>query len=86
LQPDFKKSPRLQVLDTGMLNYFLGVQKEIIGTQDLSSVYQGTMIEHMVGQELLASQYSALHGLQFWVREKMAAPQKWIIYKYLKDN
>ena len=70
LQPDLNKSPRLQVLDTGMLNYFVGLQKEIIGTQDLSSVYQGTMIEHMVGQELLAAQYSALHGLQFWVREK----------------
>lgn len=70
LQPDLNKSPRLQVLDTGMLNYFVGVQKEIIGSQDLSSVYQGTMIEHMVGQELLAAQYSALHGLQFWVREK----------------
>jgi predicted AAA+ superfamily ATPase len=70
LQPDLNKSPRLQVLDTGMLNYFVGVQKEIIGSQDLSSVYQGTMIEHMVGQELLAAQYTALHGLQFWVREK----------------
>ncbi len=70
LQPDLNKSPRLQVLDTGMLNYFVGVQKEIIGSQDLNSVYQGTMIEHMVGQELLAAQYSALHGLQFWVREK----------------
>ncbi len=70
LTPDKRKSPRLQVLDTGMLNYFAGIQRDIIGTEDLSSVYHGTMIEHMVGQELLASQYSALHGLIFWVREK----------------
>ena len=70
LQPDVRKSPRLHVLDTGMLNYFVGLQQEIIGTSDLNSVYQGTVIEHIVGQELLARQYSALHGLAFWVREK----------------
>ncbi|HMF72349.1 MAG TPA: DUF4143 domain-containing protein, partial [Flavitalea sp.] len=32
--------------------------------------YQGTMIEHLVGQELLASQYNALSSLNFWVRQK----------------
>jgi predicted AAA+ superfamily ATPase len=70
MQPDTGKSPRLHVLDTGMLNYFMGLQQEILGTTDLSSVYQGTVIEHIVGQELLARQYSALHGLAFWVRKK----------------
>jgi predicted AAA+ superfamily ATPase len=70
LLPDLKKSPRLQVLDTGLLNYFVGIQKEIIGSADLNSVYQGTMIEHLVGQELLATQYNALSSLHFWVREK----------------
>jgi predicted AAA+ superfamily ATPase len=70
LSPDLKKSPRLHVLDTGMMNYFLGVQKEIIGTTDLNNVYQGTVIEHLVGQELLATQFNALSTLHFWVREK----------------
>ncbi len=70
LLPDMSKSPRLQVLDTGMLNYFLGLQREIIGTADLNSIYQGTLIEHLVGQELLALQSNALHGLAFWVKEK----------------
>jgi len=70
LLPDHKKSPRLQILDTGMLNYFAGIQREILGTSDLNKVYQGTMIEHLVGQELLASQYNALSSLNFWVREK----------------
>ena len=68
--PNKKKSPRLHVLDTGMLNYFLGVQKEIIGTDDLNKVYKGTIIEHITGQELLASQCNALSALNFWVREK----------------
>ena len=70
LMPDVKKSPRLQVLDTGLINYSVGIQKEILGTTDLHSVYQGTIIEHLIGQELLSNQYFALSSLQFWVREK----------------
>ncbi len=70
LMPELQKSPRLQVLDTGMMNYFLGVQKEIINTTDLNQVYQGAVIEHLVGQELLARQFNALSSLNFWVREK----------------
>jgi hypothetical protein len=70
VQPDYGKSPRLHVLDTGMLNYSVGIQKDILGTEDLSAVYHGTMIEHIVGQELLAKQYNALHEINFWVREK----------------
>lgn len=70
LEPNLGKSPRLHVLDTGMLNYFLGLQQELLGTTDLNSVYHGKIVEHIVGQELLARQHSALHGLAFWVREK----------------
>ncbi len=70
LMPDVKKSPRLQVLDTGLINYSVGIQKDILGTTDLLSVYQGTIIEHMIGQELISTQNLALSALQFWVREK----------------
>lgn len=73
LLPDHKKSPRLQALDTGMLNYFAGIQKEVLGTIDLNKVYQGILIEHLVGQELLATQFNALSSLNFWVREKQAS-------------
>jgi hypothetical protein len=73
LLPDHRKSPRLQVLDTGMLNYFAGIQKEILGTNDLNKVYQGTMIEHLTGQELLAAKFQSLNKLNFWVREKASS-------------
>ena len=69
-QPDLKKSPRLQILDTGMLNHFAGIQKDILGTHDLSSIYKGTVIEHLTGQEVLANQYNLLSELFFWVKEK----------------
>ena len=70
IMPELQKSPRLQLLDTGLMNYASGMQKEIIGTTDLNNVYQGTVIEHLIGQELLASNYNALSALNFWVREK----------------
>jgi predicted AAA+ superfamily ATPase len=70
LLPDLKKSPRLQVLDTGMMNYFLGLRTDILGTTDLNKIHQGTIIEHLVGQELLAGQFNVLSSLNFWVREK----------------
>ncbi|MGJ7031046.1 ATP-binding protein [Niabella hirudinis] len=71
--PDLKKSPRLQVLDTGMMNHFAGLQKEIIGTNNLDNIYQGRIAEHIVGQELLAAKPHLLNNLSFWVRQKTDA-------------
>lgn len=68
--PDLKKSPRLQFLDTGMINHFVGIQKDILGTDDLNKIYKGTMIEHLTGQELMAAEYNVLSELYFWVKEK----------------
>ena len=68
--PDLKRSPRLQVLDTGMLNYFAGIQKLVFGTNDLNNIYKGHIAEHIVGQELLANQTNILETLRFWTKEK----------------
>ena len=68
--PDLKKSPRLQVLDTGLLNYMAHLQKDVFGTQDLNNVYKGHIAEHIVGQELLVNQTSILTKPLFWVSEK----------------
>ncbi|MEX1191730.1 MAG: AAA family ATPase [Brumimicrobium sp.] len=70
LEPDYKKTPRIQFLDSGMINFFVGLQKEIIATDDLDTVYKGTLIEHLVGQELLSFQSLTLQKLHFWVRQK----------------
>lgn len=70
LVPNLKKSPKLQLLDSGLVNYFSGLQADIFGSKDLNSIYGGRIIEHLVGQELLASQSSLLFQLHFWVREK----------------
>jgi predicted AAA+ superfamily ATPase len=71
--PDLKKSPRLQVLDTGMMNHFAGLQKELIGTDNLDNIYKGKITEHIVAQELLAAKFNVLNHLNFWVRQKVDA-------------
>jgi len=70
---DKKKSPRLQVLDTGMLNHFAGLQKDLLSGNELDNIYKGKVVEHIVGQELLAARYNILNELHFWVREKANA-------------
>jgi hypothetical protein len=56
-----------------MLNHFAGLQKEIIASPDLDAVYQGKVVEHIVGQELLAYKFNVLSELNFWVRDKKDA-------------
>ena len=70
LTPNHKRSPKLQLLDTGLMNYFAGLQTEVFGTTDLNAVYGGKVIEHLVGQELYASQASMIFKLHFWISEK----------------
>lgn len=68
--PDIKRSPRLQVLDIGMLNYFSNIQKEVFTSKDLNNLYKGRIAEHIVGQELIAHSDNYLQPLQFWIREQ----------------
>jgi len=68
--PDFKKSPKLQFLDTGLINYFVGLQQYFFSEEDLQSIYRGVLAEHIVMQEILALEGNRLKKNCFWVREK----------------
>lgn len=68
--PDHKRQPWLQVLDTGLMNYFCGLQESLIGTKDLGEAYQGKVIQHWIGQQMLATKHLPLDRLHFWVRDK----------------
>ncbi|WP_298359799.1 ATP-binding protein [Runella sp.] len=82
---DRKKSPRLQMLDTGLLNYSAKIQNDYFRINDLSEVYKGKVIEHLVGQEILSSKYNVMSELNFWTREKKDAEAE-IDYIILKNN
>lgn len=70
LLPDKKKSPRLQFLDTGLMNYRAGLQASLLNIRDLNDLYRGRIAEQVVGQELLALFSEKLVPPLFWVREK----------------
>ncbi|MBW2262932.1 MAG: DUF4143 domain-containing protein [Deltaproteobacteria bacterium] len=67
LHPDRRKRPRLQFLDTGLLNHAAGLTGRYFERKDLHGIHRGIVAEHVVGQELLARRTDAL---LFWVREK----------------
>jgi len=70
LNANKKMSPKLQLLDTGLVNMISGIEKEIFRSDDLTDVYRGKIAEHIIGQELLTKDWSPEANLVFWVREK----------------
>jgi hypothetical protein len=69
LIPDLKRKPRLQMVDTGLLNFAAGLQAQYFGVQDLNALYKGILSEHIVAQELMAANSTSLKKPDFWVRE-----------------
>jgi predicted AAA+ superfamily ATPase len=70
ITPNLKKSPRLQFLDTGLLNYYVGLQDQVLQHNDLHAFYRGMLAEHIVGQELLCFDPNTRKKHCFWAREK----------------
>ena len=68
--PDLKKSPRLQFLDTGIINHELNIQVEMLAMEDLNNAYKGAIIPHLVAQELMSLNTIKSVKPIFWVREK----------------
>ncbi len=73
INPEPKRSPKLLWLDTGLVNYSVGLQKELIGVTDISEAWRGTIAEHIVGQGLLASDDRFSHKRYFWVRDSASS-------------
>ena len=55
MTPDTLKFPRLQLLDTGLVNYFSGIQKPLFQSHDMNAIFEGQIARQVVGQEILAS-------------------------------
>lgn len=71
--PDIKRKPRLQFLDSGLLNYSLGIQAKLLGVKDLNVFYKGKIIQHVAAQQLQAQNKSPLYKPMFWVRKKISS-------------
>jgi len=63
-------SPKLLMLDTGLVNYSAGLQKQMVISKRIDEVYNGRIAEHIAGQELLCLTTSVRSKLNFWVPKK----------------
>lgn len=68
-----KKSPKLQFIDTGLVNYFVGLQPQFLKYDDLYAFYKGIIAEHIVRQEVIASDFTNNRKPPLWVRESPAS-------------
>ncbi len=83
IKPDIKKSPRLQFLDTGLINYTLGIQAQLLGMDDLSNAFKGAMIPHLITQELISLNTITNTKPHFWIRKKkQSSSEVDLVYPY----
>lgn len=60
-------SPKLQMLDTGLVNHTAGLSKELFLSEFIDDNFKGKIAEHIVGQMLMTLSESVRHKLNFWV-------------------
>jgi len=83
LRPDFRKSPKVQLLDTGIVNYSLGIQADMLIMKDFSNVFKGAIIPHIITQEIISLNTEFTKDIHFWVREKsQSSSEVDIVYTY----
>lgn len=70
---DYKRSPKLQFFDTGMINYFAKIQPEYFKYDDLCDIYKGLIAEHIVRQEITASDVTINDLVPIWTRESKSS-------------
>jgi uncharacterized protein len=68
--PDYKKSPKLVWLDTGLVNYNANIQQEILGAKNIFDAWRGKIAEHITAQEILTTDDRVSFKRNFWVRDK----------------
>lgn len=73
LLPDRKRAPKLLWLDSGLVNYAAGIQKEVFAAKDIFNAWRGRFAEHIVAQELLTLNNRFGQKRSFWVRQKVGA-------------
>ncbi|MEN8138698.1 MAG: AAA family ATPase [Bacteroidota bacterium] len=83
VKPDIKKSPRMQFLDTGLVNHTLNIQGKMLAMDDLSSSFKGAIIPHLITQELISLNTYNSKKPNFWVREKrQSSAEVDLVYTY----
>ncbi|HPQ35949.1 MAG TPA: AAA family ATPase [Tenuifilaceae bacterium] len=80
---DLRKRPRLQFLDTGLLNNALNLQGDLLKESDMNNFHRGKISQHLVTQQLIAIEQTIRYNPHFWVREdKDSNSEVDLIYQY----
>lgn len=64
-----KKSPKIVFLDTGLVNYVLGVREDLFTAKDLNSIFQGQIAKQAIGQTLQAFSQAKQYNFAYWFRD-----------------
>lgn len=83
---DLKKSPRLQFLDTGLVNFELNIQANMLALEDLNNSYKGGIVPHLIIQELISLETTNYRRPNFWVRQKAQSSAEVDIVLPFKDK
>jgi predicted AAA+ superfamily ATPase len=81
IRPNFKVSPRLLYLDSGLVVHKLGLTQEAIFATDLNALFKGKLAEQVVGQALLAHNLHRKVTPCFWYRNAQGSVAE-IDYSY----
>lgn len=70
-----KKSPKLIFLDTGLVNFLMGIQDKYVNLKDLNNLFRGRIAEQIVGQELLSSGMIIPSKVHYWHVDKVGGAE-----------
>ncbi len=73
IEEKLRMSPKLFMLDTGMVNHSAGLQKQLLISKRMDENFNGKIAEHVTAQQLLAQMPSVISKLNFWVPQNSNA-------------
>lgn len=85
LLPNLRRRPKLVWLDTGLVNYYAGVRREIFDIPSIMTAWKGRIAEHIVAQELAALTCEFGKHRYFWARDKEGSSAE-VDFVYQYDN
>jgi len=73
VEEKIRMSPKLFMLDTGIVNHSAGLQKQLLISKRIDENFNGKIAEHITAQQLLAQMPSVRSKLNFWVPRNINA-------------
>lgn len=71
--PNMRMRPKLLWLDTGLVNFMSGIQRDVFSTENIQDIWRGRIAEHITAQMMIASDKSPLTHHIYWRRNKQGS-------------